>query len=62
MVMVSFALVYMTEKNFQIQAPGGIYYRRYFCVLDGRGGGGIGAYTRRGLYTEGLIFGIFRYT
>ena len=43
---------------FQVQAPGGLY-------LEGRFNGGFfalrvwGAYIWRGLYMEGLIFGIF---
>ena len=46
---------------FQVQAPGGLY-------LEGRFNGGFfalpvwGAYIWRGLYMEGLIFGILRYT
>ena len=45
---------------FQVQAPGGLY-------LEGRFNGGFfalpvwGAYIWRGLYMEGLIFGILRY-
>ena len=42
---------------FQVQAPGGLYLERRFN--GGLGGGG--AYIRRGLYMEGLIFGILRY-
>ena len=56
-----FALFYFVfEGNFQVQAPGGLY-------LEGRFNGGFfalrvwGAYIWRGLYTEGLIFGILRY-
>ena len=46
---------------FQVQAPGGLY-------LEGRFNGGFfaspvwGAYIWRGLYMEGLIFGILRYS
>ena len=45
---------------FQVQAPGGLY-------LEGRFNGGffalrvLGAYICRGLYMEGLKFGILRY-
>ena len=45
---------------FQVQAPGGLY-------LEGKFNGGFfallvwGAYIWRGLYMEGLIFGILRY-
>ena len=45
---------------FQVQAPGGLY-------LEGRFNGGFfalpvwGAYISRGLYMEGLIFGILPY-
>ena len=45
---------------FQVQTPGGLY-------LEGRFNGGFfalpvwGAYIWRGLYMEGLIFGILRY-
>ena len=45
---------------FQVKAPGGLY-------LEGRFNGGVfalrvwGAYMWRGLYMEGLIFGILRY-
>ena len=48
------------EGNFQVQAPGSLY-------LEGRFNGGFftlrvwGAYIWRGLYMEGLIFGILRY-
>ena len=57
-----FALFYFVfEGNFQIQPPtGGLY-------LEGRFNGGFfalgvwGAYIWRGLYMEGLIFGILRY-
>ena len=57
-----FALFYLVfEGNFQVQAPGGLY-------LEGRFNRGFfalrvwGAYIWRGLYTEGLIFRILRYT
>ena len=56
-----FALFYFVfEGNFQVQAPGGLF-------LEGRFNGGFfalrvwGAYIWRGLYMEGLIFGILRY-
>ena len=56
-----FALFYLVfEGNFQVQAPGGLY-------LEGRFNGGFfvlrvwEAYIWRGLYMEGLIFGILRY-
>ena len=57
-----FALFYFVfEGNFQVQAPQGAYH------LEGRFNGGFfalrvwGAYIWRGLYKEGLIFGILRY-
>ena len=57
-----FALFYFAfEGNFQVQAPGGGLY------MEGRFNGGFfalrvwGAYMWRGLYMEGLIFGILRY-
>ena len=57
-----FGLFYFVfEGNFQVQAPpGGLY-------LEERFNGGFfalrvwGAYMWRGLYMEGLIFGILRY-
>ena len=57
-----FALFYFVFEGriFQVQAPGGVY-------LEGRFNGGFfalsvwGAYIWRGLYMEGLIFGILRY-
>ena len=56
-----FALFYFVfGGNFQVQAPGGLY-------LEGRFNGGFfalpvwGAYIWRGLYMDGLIFGILRY-
>ena len=56
-----FALFYFVfEGNFQVQAPGGSY-------MEGRFNGPFfalqvwGAYIWRGLYREGLIFGILRY-
>ena len=56
-----FALFYFVfEGNFQVNALGGLY-------LKGRFNGGFfalrvwGAYIWRGLYMEGLIFGILRY-
>ena len=57
---IVFALFYFVfEGNFQVQAPGGL-------ILEGRFNGGFfglpvwGAYIWRGLYMEGLIFGILR--
>ena len=57
-----FALFYFVfEGNFQVQAPGGLY-------MEGRFNGRFfalqvwGAYIWRGLYMEGCIFGILRYT
>ena len=54
-----FALFYFVfESNFQVQAPGGGLY------LEGQFNGGLfalrvwGAYIWRGLYMEGVIFGI----
>ena len=56
-----FALFYFVfEGNFPSTSPGGLY-------LEGRFNGGFfalpvwGAYIWRGLYMEGLIFGILRY-
>ena len=51
-----FALSYFVfEGNFQVQVPGGLY-------LEGRlNGGFFGLRIWRGLYMEGLIFGILRY-
>ena len=45
---------------FQVQAPGGLYLEgrfngEFFALPDW------GAYIWRGLYMEGLIFGILRY-
>ena len=54
-------LYYVFEGNFQVHPPGGGLY------LEGRFNGGCfafrvwGAYIWRGLYMEGLIFGILRY-
>ena len=60
-VFTVFTLFYFVFKgNFQVQAPGALY-------LEGRFTGGFfalrvwGAYIWRGLYMEGLIFGILRY-
>ena len=57
-----FALFYFVfEGKFQVQAPGGGLY------LEGRVNRGFfalrfwGAYVWRGLYMEGLIFGILQY-
>ena len=60
-----FALIYFEfEGNFLVQAPqgeGGLYLEGRFNerVLELRVWG---AYIWRGLYTEGLIFGILRYS
>ena len=62
---IIFALFYFVfESKFQVQAPRGAYIRRSdltegFLRYDFEGGGG--AYIWRGLYMEGLIFGILRY-
>ena len=56
-----FALFYFVfEGNFQVQAPGGLYWRgnlteRFFALRVW------GVYIWRGLYMEGLIFRILRY-
>ena len=56
-----FAFFYFVfEVNFQVQVPrgltfGGAIWRRDFCVMNSV------AYIWRGLYMEGLIFGILRY-
>ena len=56
-----FALFYFVfEGNFQVQAPGELIFGgaiewSVFCVTS------LGAYIWRGLYKEGLIFGILRY-
>ena len=56
-----FVLFYFVfEGNFQVQAPWGLIFRgailrRVFMLPVW------GAYIWRGLYTEGLIFGILRY-
>ena len=60
-----FALFYfVSEGNFQVQAPKGAYFWRGDLTEDFLryefGGGGGGAYILRGLYMEGLIFGILR--
>ena len=56
--LLSFAL-YLREI-FQVQAPGGLYFEgrfnRGFFALPVWG-----TYIWRGLYMEGLIFGILRY-
>ena len=57
-----FALFYFEyEGNFRVQAPGGFYlegaiYRRVFFALRVWG-----AYIWRGLFMDGLIFGLLRY-
>ena len=56
-----FALFYFVfEDNFQVQPPRGLYLEgrvngEFFALRDS------GAYIWRGLYMEGLIFGILRY-
>ena len=57
-----FSLFYFVfECNFRVQAPWGAYIGRgdltegFFALQV------CGAYIRRGLYMEGLIFGILRY-
>ena len=59
-----FALFYfVSEGNFQVQAPKGAYFWRGDLTEDFlryEFGGGGGAYILRGLYMEGLIFGILR--
>ena len=57
-----FALFYFVfEGNFQVQAPRGAYFRTgdltegFFALRVW------GAYIWRGLYMDGLIFGILRY-
>ena len=59
-----FALFYFVfEGNFPSTSPQGAYIN----ILEGRFNGGFfalpiwGAYIWRGLYMEGLIFGILRY-
>ena len=57
-VLLSFTLY--LRAIFQVQAPGGLIFgggdlAEGFCVT------GLGAYFWRGLYTEGVIFGILRY-
>ena len=56
-----FWFIFLSFKgNFRVQAPGGAYVWRgdlrkvFFSVT------GLGAYIWRGLYMEGLIFGILR--
>ena len=56
-----FALFYLVfEGNFQVQAPGGLYlegrFKEGFFVLRVWE-----TYIWRGLYMEGLIFGILQY-
>ena len=62
-VSVQFLLCFLFEfeGNFQVQAPGGLYLEGdltegFFAVRD------CWAYIWRGLYMEGFIFGIFRYS
>ena len=59
-----FALLYFVfESNFSSTSPAGAY-----IILEGRFKGKVfaspvwGAYIWRGLYMEGLIFGILRYS
>ena len=57
-VFSSFYFVF--EDNFQGQAPGGLIFGErfnggFFCVTS------LGAFLCKGLYMEGLIFGILRY-
>ena len=57
---ICFVLLCYLRAIFQVQAPGGLY-------LEGRFTGGFfalpdwGAYIWKGLYMEGLIFGILQY-
>ena len=58
---IGFALFYFVfEGNFQVQSPSSLYlegeFNRGFFVLRVWG-----AYIWRGLYMEGLIFGILQY-
>ena len=61
MKFIGFALFYFVfEGNFQVQSPSSLYlegeFNRRFFVLRVWG-----AYIWRGLYMEGLIFGILQY-
>ena len=61
MKFIGFALFYFVfEGNFQVQSPRSLYlegeFNRGFFALRVWG-----AYIWRGLYMEGLIFGILRY-
>ena len=61
MKFIGFALFYFVfEGNFQVQSPSSLYlegeFNRGFFVLRVWG-----AYIWRGLYMEGLIFGILQY-
>ena len=52
---------FVSEGNFQVQAPGGAYIRRGDLTEGFLRYEFGGAYIWRGLYMEGLIFGILRY-
>ena len=52
---------FVFEGNFQVQAPGGAYIRRGDLTEGFLRYEFWGAYIWRGLYMEGLIFGILRY-
>ena len=64
---VSALFYFVFEDNFpSTSPPGGLHLEgRFnegvFCVTS-LGGGGGGAYIWRGLYMEGLIFGILQYS
>ena len=58
-----FAFFYFVfEGNFQVKANGGLFskgkFNEGFFLALRVGGGGGGAYISRGLYKDGLIFGI----
>ena len=52
---------FVSEGNFQVQAPDGAYIRRGDLTEGFLRYEFGGAYIWRGLYMEGLIFGILRY-
>ena len=52
---------FVFEGKFQVQAPPGAYIRRGDCTEGFLRYDFGGAYIWRGLYMEGLIFGISRY-
>ena len=56
-----FAL-FLFEGNFQVQAPSGVYIWRSNLMKGFLHYEFGGAYICRGLYMEGLIFGILRYS